>query len=178
MPKKPNRANLRKSLFLLLAEGCLSLCACISISCAESATDSTRILWDRWGVPHVFAQTQRELFFADGWAQMHSHGNLILKLMGRSRGRAAEYWGGSKNVQRDVLIHTLGIPKLAARWWKNQGQDQKQNTSAFVAGMNAYLSAHPETIEATNSDILPITAVTSINTHFMCFMCVLSAEEI
>jgi acyl-homoserine-lactone acylase len=161
---KPNSANLRKSFFLLLAGSCLGLCFCISISYAEDPTDSTKILWDRWGVPHVFAQTQQELFFADGWAQMHSHGNLILKLLGRSRGRAAEYWGGAKNVQRDVLIHTLGFPKLAAQWWKGQDREQKQHTRAFVAGINAYLSAHPETIEAANSDILPIT-VADINQH-------------
>src|SRR5436309_7152968 len=51
------------------------------------------ILWDTWGVPHIFAKDDRSLFYALGWAQMQSHGDLLLKTYGEARGRAAEYWG-------------------------------------------------------------------------------------
>ena len=54
---------------------------------------TTEILWDSWGVPHIFATDAESLFFAHGWAQAKSHGDLLLRLLGESRGRAAEYWG-------------------------------------------------------------------------------------
>ena len=54
---------------------------------------TTEILWDSWGVPHIFAPDTESLFFAHGWAQAKSHGDLLLRLLGESRGRAAEYWG-------------------------------------------------------------------------------------
>ena len=42
----------------------------------------TELLWDTWGVPHIFARNSEELFGAFGWAQMQSHGDLILRLYG------------------------------------------------------------------------------------------------
>src|SRR5436305_5309957 len=51
------------------------------------------ILWDTWGVPHIFARNSEGAFYAFGWAQMQSHGDLVLRLYGQARGRAAEYWG-------------------------------------------------------------------------------------
>src|SRR5205085_4012584 len=53
----------------------------------------TEILWDTWGVPHIFANDDAAAFYAFGKAQMHSHGDLILRLYGQARGRASEYWG-------------------------------------------------------------------------------------
>jgi len=48
------------------------------------------ILWDHYGVAHVYAKDLRGLFFGYGYASMQSHGDLILKLYGESRGRGAE----------------------------------------------------------------------------------------
>lgn len=70
------------------------------------AQQPTRITWDSWGVPHISANTDAELFYAEGWAQMQLHGDLITQLYGRSRGRAAEYWG-KKKLQEDMMVHTV-----------------------------------------------------------------------
>ncbi len=145
--------------------GCLlSFCLLFTSSCSSSAPPPTEILWDSWGVPHIYAQNQQELFYANGWAQMQSHGNLILKLFGKSRGKAAEYWGGTENIQRDVMIHTLGFPELAAKWLSIQDADFKQHVQAFVKGMNAYAQAHSDAFEPQNTPVLPIS-VEDINLH-------------
>ena len=62
-------------------------------SSLSAAPRGVEILWDKFGVGHVYAQNLEGLFFGYGYVQMQSHGNLILKLYGESRGRAAEYWG-------------------------------------------------------------------------------------
>jgi len=41
--------------------------------------DRTEILWDTWGVPHIYGNNTENLFQAFGWAQAASHGNLILQ---------------------------------------------------------------------------------------------------
>lgn len=46
------------------------------------APSQTEILWDTWGVPHIFAKDNKSLFHAFGYAQMQSHGDLILRLYG------------------------------------------------------------------------------------------------
>lgn len=51
------------------------------------------IVWDNYGIPHVFAKNTTGLFYGFGYAQLQSHGDLILHLYAEARGRAAEYWG-------------------------------------------------------------------------------------
>lgn len=65
----------------------------ISYSCKKEDSQPTEIAWDTYGVPHIKASSLEELFFAQGWAQMHNHANKIVELYGASRGRGAEYWG-------------------------------------------------------------------------------------
>jgi acyl-homoserine-lactone acylase len=125
------------------------------------------ISWDEWGVPHIYAQRDEDLFYLDGWAQMTLHANLILELYGRSRGKAAEYWGSSK-IAEDGIIHTLGFPEIAKQWTQQQDQDYQKLLKAYVQGLNDYASAHPEVIKATNRQILPLT-VTDVNSH-LCFV--------
>jgi acyl-homoserine lactone acylase PvdQ len=50
------------------------------------ATQDVEVLWDRYGVPHIFAADPEGLGYAFGWAQMQAHGNLILRLYGEARG--------------------------------------------------------------------------------------------
>src|SRR6188474_2573774 len=54
-----------------------------------AASSTTDVLWDRWGVPHIFAPNLNESLYAFGWAQMESHGDLLLRLYGQARGRGA-----------------------------------------------------------------------------------------
>ncbi len=137
----------------------------INTACFSQQTQDTHIAWDSWGVPHIYAKTTDNLFFAQGWAQMHNHTNLILQLYGSSRGKGAEYWGKSK-VDNDMLIHTLGFEELATEWSTTQDLELKNIYTAFVKGMNAYADAHPEAIDEKNKIVLPITTK-DINMHSM-----------
>jgi acyl-homoserine-lactone acylase len=72
------------------------------------------VLWDRWGVPHIFAANLNEALYAFGWAQMQSHGDLLLRLYGQARGRGAEYWGPNY-ADTDRWVRTMGVPARARR---------------------------------------------------------------
>lgn len=146
------RCNMNQPLRLL----CL-VCVCLGFLKlnAQTTTTQTQILWDEWGVPHIYAKNTEELFFSFGWAQMQNHANLLLRLYGQSRGRAAEYWGEA-NFQNDLLVHTLGFPELAKDWYKQQNPAFKSYINAFVEGLNAYAQAHPEAVTADNKMVLPL----------------------
>ncbi|MEO1652748.1 MAG: penicillin acylase family protein [Bacteroidota bacterium] len=147
----PNRSFLLGMGLILL----LSLSFCTTGQSQDDLSEHTEILWDKWGVPHIFAQNNQELFYSFGWAQMHSHGNLILELYAKSRGRAAEYWG-KDYIENDQIIHTLGFPALAKEWMEKQKPEMKTYVKQFAAGLNAYAKAHPKTIEADKKVVLPI----------------------
>ena len=121
----------------------------------SSSTSSTEILWDEWGVPHIYAKNTKELFYAFGWAQMKSHANTILKIYANSRGRAAEYWGAD-HLQNDMMVHTLAFPKIARKWYDLQTPEFQSYISHFAQGLNAYAEAHPEAIDKKNQVVLPI----------------------
>ncbi len=143
----------------------LIIVSLLTTSCTVKEPTATQIAWDSWGVPHITANNIEELFFAQGWAQMHNHANLILELYGSSRGKGAEYWGESK-LQNDLLVHTLGFAELADEWESKQDPEIKSIYKSFVEGLNAYASAHPEAIDEKNKVVLPLTTK-DMNMHSM-----------
>jgi acyl-homoserine-lactone acylase len=125
----------------------------------------TTIRWDAWGVPHIDAANNEELFYAFGWAQMHMHGALVLRLYGESRGRAAEYWGGDM-LPSDSMVHTLDFPDIGARWYAAQRPEFKAWIDAFARGMNDYAHSAGADIDAEYRQVLPVVPQDIFN-HFI-----------
>jgi acyl-homoserine-lactone acylase len=126
-----------------------------------AAPKNVEILWDSFGVPHVYAQDKAGMFYGYGYAQMQSHANLILKLYGESRGRGAEYWG-PKGLELDKWVHVNQIPNRAENWYRQQTPEFKQYLIAFANGMNEYAKRHPEAISEEYKQVLPIEPVDSL----------------
>jgi acyl-homoserine-lactone acylase len=116
----------------------------------------TEILWDAWGVPHIFASTDADAFRAFGWAQMRAHGNLFLKLYAQARGRSAEIWG-ERYLESDKFVRRMGIPARAVDWAAQQTPDMRVNLEAFVTGVNAFAAAHPSELSSDAHAVLPVT---------------------
>ncbi len=125
---------------------------------SQGQNTQTEIIWDNYGVPHIFGRNVEEMYYAFGWAQMHNHANLLLKLYGEARGRAAEYWG-EKYLASDKQIHLFSLPETAKQHYAKQEKEYKRQLDAFVNGINAYASAHPEDIDTTMTRVLPITPI-------------------
>lgn len=127
-----------------------------SSSYQSARAQQAKIDWDEWGVPHITANNEKDLFFAQGWAEMQAHANLVLRLYGTARGKAATYWGPIYE-QSDMLVHNLNIPQIAISFRKSQNSEMKQIISSFTDGMNAYTKAHPEVIDKDKLALLPVT---------------------
>ncbi|HJK98165.1 MAG TPA: penicillin acylase family protein, partial [Polyangiaceae bacterium LLY-WYZ-14_1] len=150
--------------------------AVLASGCAVAPFDSARpiadeILWDRWGVPHIYASDDTTLFFGMGWAQMENHGELILRLYGESRGRAAEYWGedyrsglGVPGLDSDRFVRTLGLPDRGAAAWAAQSPEARERVQAFVDGVNAWAEDNRDRLDDAVEVVLPVTGV-DVLTH-------------
>lgn len=119
---------------------------------------STEILWDEYGVPHIYAATNEDLFRLYGWAQMNNHADLILRLYGESRGRAAEYWG-EESLSSDWWVHTMGVPGRAADWYDEQDPEMRSYLDAFATGMNEWAEANRAQIDRRVRRVLPVQPV-------------------
>ena len=116
------------------------------------------ILWDTFGVPHVFGADEAGVFYGFGYAQVKSHANLVLRLYGQAQGRAAEYWGeGYADSDRWVLSN--GIHERAEKWYGQQTPQFRKDLDAFAAGMTASARANAATIDPDVLRALPITGV-------------------
>lgn len=141
--------------FLLL---CFVLALFMSVRNPAAGLESTEILWDSWGVPHVYGRDAEGLFRAFGWAQMQSHGDLILRLYGQARGRAAEYFG-EKYLESDRYVRTMGIPARAREWYEAQNPTMRGYLDAFAAGINTYAKEHAAQINDEVEQVLPVDGV-------------------
>jgi acyl-homoserine-lactone acylase len=137
-----------------------------SVSCdAQTRHDKTEILWDNYGVPHIYGKNTKEMYYAYGWAQMNNHANLILQLYGQARGRAAEYWGEQYfNSDKEMLLFNL--PDQAKITYQSQKPEYKTYLDAFVKGINDYAAAHPGNIDKSVMQVLPVT-VYDVIAHMM-----------
>jgi acyl-homoserine-lactone acylase len=120
--------------------------------------DQPEILWDTWGVPHIYAPDYEGIFYGFGYAQARNHGDLILKLYAESRGRAAEYWGQGF-LASDRLVRTMRIPQQAEAAYAELTDEWRSYVDAFAVGFNAYADAHPDLIDADRAAALPVTPV-------------------
>ena len=94
------------------------------------------VLRDRWGVPHIYAQNEHDLFFAQGFvtAQDRLFQMELWKRVGQ--GRLAEVLGPSY-LQRDVNARLLAYRGSMADEYASYAPDARQILEAFTEGINA-----------------------------------------
>jgi acyl-homoserine lactone acylase PvdQ len=148
----------------------LSLCAALSSALACSAPEApasstapaaalrNEILWDTYGVPHIYGTSTAAVFHGYGYAQAQSHGDEILRLYGESRGRGAEYWGEQYEATARWVL-TNGVPARARVWYDAQDPAFRANLDAFAKGMNDYAAAHADALDPDVRVVLPVTGV-------------------
>lgn len=146
---------LRRAILVILGGG---LALLLGFYLPSVSATPTEILWDTYGIPYIYASNNKQLFYSFGWAQAQSHGNLILRLYGQGRGRAAEYWG-EDYLDSDRWVRTMEIPTRAQVWYAAQSPEFRRYLDAFAKGVNAYVQAHPEAIADEVEAVLPINGV-------------------
>lgn len=124
-----------------------------------SADSRGEILWDTYGIPHIYGPDLLTVVRGYGYAQMENQAETLLTNIAAARGRSAEYFGagsGNANVQSDILVRTEGIPDRAAAWLQEGGDFQHAVIDAFVAGANEYAADHGDTIAPAIRQVLPL----------------------
>jgi len=97
------------------------------------------VLRDRWGVAHVYAQNQHDLFFAQGYVAAQDR-LFQMELWKRSgQGRLAEILGASA-LQRDINARRLRYRGPMDAEYESYSPDTKDILAAFTAGINAYIA--------------------------------------
>ena len=100
--------------------------------------EPVRVQRDHWGVAHIYAQNQHDLFFAQGFVVAQDR-LFQMELWKRSgQGRLAEILGPGA-VQRDINARRLRYRGDMDAEYKSYAPDTKEILEAFTGGINAYI---------------------------------------
>lgn len=100
---------------------------------------AVRVQRDHWGVAHIFAQNQHDLFFAQGFVVAQDR-LFQMELWKRSgQGRLAEVLGSSA-VERDINARLLRYRGNMDAEYASYSPDTKEILEAFTSGINAYIA--------------------------------------
>jgi acyl-homoserine-lactone acylase len=147
---KARGRRLALAVTLVIAAGCAGPRA------AAVAEKGTEILWDTYGIPHIFAADHPSLFHAYGYAQMEGHSELLVRLYAQARGRAAEFYGDSY-LASDRWVRTTGIPQKAKQWAGQQTPEFGSLIRAFADGLNDWAAKNAALLSPAARGVLPLT---------------------
>ena len=145
------------SLWRLLT--CISFSLAISIACSSrkpelqpplvaqlsgtlpvsGLSSPVRVVRDHAGIPHIYATSRDDLFFAQGFVQAQDR-LFQMDLWRRSgQGRLAEVLGPNF-VPRDLMTRRMQYRGNLDAEWASYGPDARSIATAFVRGINAWVA--------------------------------------
>jgi len=98
---------------------------------------------DSWGVPHIYGETQEAVAFGIGYAQAEDRLEDIYKHVRTALGRMSEAFG-PEHVQMDYAVRLMKNAELCEAAWPDLPEELRAFTTAYVAGIDAYVAEHPE----------------------------------
>ncbi|MEA9554503.1 penicillin acylase family protein [Xanthomonas nasturtii] len=103
---------------------------------------------DRWGVAHIYARTDSDAFFVQGFNAARDRLFQLDLLRRKGLGQLADAFGPAY-VEQDRASRLFLYRGDMHAEWASYGPDAQRDVSRFVAGINAYiawLEAHPQAL--------------------------------
>ena len=100
-----------------------------------AVTASVMVERDRWGIPHVFADNDTDLFFGFGVAVAQDRLFQLDYLRRKGSGRLSEVLGQNA-LPLDTIARTVGLHRIAAAEWQRLESRVRQLVESFTAGVN------------------------------------------
>ncbi|MGE0439708.1 MAG: penicillin acylase family protein [Gemmatimonadales bacterium] len=107
----------------------------MAVAGLDSAVEVRR---DGWGIPHIYAKTVSDLFFAQGFVAAQDRLFQMEMWRRQGEGKLAEVLGPDL-VERDKFSRLLLYRGDMDAEWRSYAADTKQIVQAFVAGVNGYV---------------------------------------
>ncbi|MYD99373.1 MAG: penicillin acylase family protein [Gammaproteobacteria bacterium] len=112
---------------------------------------------DRWGVPHVRAETDHDAFFAQGFVTAQDRLWHMDYDRHRALGRWAEF-AGERGLGEDRLMRTFGVERAAKADYSVSSDAARSMLDAYAAGVNAFIETTKSLpVEYRLLDALPET---------------------
>ncbi|MDW8267562.1 MAG: penicillin acylase family protein [Anaerolineae bacterium] len=99
------------------------------------------VLRDRWGVPHIYAQNEADLWFAQGFVHAQDRLWQMEQLRRLTAGRLSEAVG-EEGLPLDRLARVIGFRRTAAAQLERLSPETRTVLEHYVRGVNAFLALY------------------------------------
>ena len=101
-------------------------------------TAPVEVFRDPWGIPHIYARNQQDLFFAQGFVAAQDRLWQMEMWRRQGEGKLAEILG-PEAIERDVFSRLIRYRGNMQAEWDSYAPDAKRIVSDFVGGVNAFI---------------------------------------
>lgn len=124
----------------------LPIVAIYSLMAAVDAADrKVTVHRDKWGVPHIYAETAAEGAYGLGYAQAEDRLHDIYTSIRTGTGTMAEAFG-PKYVEQDYIMRLCRNNDIAQNSLKTMPANIRALVENFTDGIQAYVDEHPEAV--------------------------------
>lgn len=111
----------------------------------EELIEPVEIFRDKYGIPHIFAQNRKDLYFAQGFVEAQDRLWQMDLLRRISDGHLSEILG-KDYLDADRFSFILGFKDLAERIFNNLDVQTRMELEAYSEGVNAYIKRHAHSL--------------------------------
>ncbi len=107
----------------------------------EGLGAKAEVIRDRWGVPHIYASDESDLFFAQGFVTAQDR---LWQMEVRRRmewGRLAQAFGPAA-LALDIFVRTIGLKRRIEEAFEALDEDSKDAFRRYADGVNAFIETH------------------------------------
>jgi penicillin amidase len=105
--------------------------------------EPVEVIRDRWGVPHIYAGSLRDLFVAQGYVTASDRLFQIDFLTRLATGRLSGLFS-EMTLSTDRFFRTVGLHRAARRIVEGYDEQSREMVDALVEGIRAYIEKMPE----------------------------------
>ena len=127
----------------------LTVCLVLAFSPVARAQETTRleadgleqpveILVDRWGISHIYAETEHDLFYAQGWNAARDRLFQLELWRRQATGTVSEILG-PRELQRDIGTRLFKFRRDLKQELNHYHDNGVEIIGAYVEGINAYV---------------------------------------
>ncbi len=106
----------------------------------EGLEAEVKIIRDHWGVPHIFAQNEKDLFLGCGYVHAQERMWQMDLFRRAGFGKLSEIFG-KRTVESDKLMRNLSLKEAASRDYKKLSVRMKQLLFSYCDGVNAWITS-------------------------------------
>ena len=108
---------------------------------SEFVGRDVQMLRNDYGVPHIIADSEQDMYFMHGYAQAQDRLWQLDHLRRLATGETAEIFGDG-NVNYDKFIRAFDLKDLAEQSWRVMSGESRSVLSSYTKGINFFIDKH------------------------------------